>query len=127
VAGVGDQGSLGVVTVGPLAPLSVEVALPATGPMGMTNNWGEEISAERVSHRATRSTATGRVVVSVTLFAASGGYNRSWYDSRYFVADGLTSGLPPTWVPPAPEWFWGVVADMASIDGPPTTGGDLRG
>jgi hypothetical protein len=101
-------------TVDELLPVNVEVTLAATGPIGRRDGWGDEILAERVNYAVNRYLASGRIVVSVTLYSASGIHNHTWYDPRHYVADGLDAGAPPDWVPDAPEWFWNAVEDMAA-------------
>lgn len=85
------------------APLCVEVTLPARGEFGTDPIYGDAYVAERVQWRANRG--AGGVVVSVTAYAANH-RNKSWYDERFFVAEGLDSSTPPAWVPSAPAWFW---------------------
>lgn len=75
------------------------------------NGWAEPILATKAAWRAFRG--VNGVVVSVTALAATH-QNCSWLDPRFFVADGLNSSPPPTWVPEAPAWFWAVVACMAA-------------
>jgi hypothetical protein len=99
-------------------PLSVEVALPAAGTMGHTDDWFRDpIIATRVQYRAHlgRHAHTGEpiTVVSVTAFSRTG-RNKSWMDPRHFVATGLDASTPPAWVPDAPAWFWDAVDDMAA-------------
>ena len=60
-----------------------------------------------------RSDAPAALVVSVTAFSAAH-HNKSWFDGRFFVAEGFDASDPPEWVPPAPVWFWAEVARMSA-------------
>ena len=91
----------------------VEVGLKVDDPAAVIarDSWGEPRLATRVAWRATLADV-GSVIVCVTAFAATH-QNRSWFDPRFFVADGLRSEPPPEWVPDAPAWFWAAVEEMA--------------
>lgn len=97
-----------------LIPIDVEVGLAVDDPTSEVarTSWGETIPATHVKWRA--DLLVPGVVVSVTAFASVTHQNRSWFDPRFFVAQGLNSSPPPTWVPSAPSWFWAVVACMAA-------------
>lgn len=94
-------------------PTHVEVAFTIDNPAAEVarNFWGEPIPATRVQWRAN----AGRkgVLVCVTAFAETH-QNRSWYDPRFFVADGLNTSARPEWIPDAPDWFWAIVETMTA-------------
>ena len=94
-----------------IAPTAVEVRFPASGHFGTANFWGEVPEAVKVEWRAS-NVGEGKIVVCVTAFTATH-RNHSWYDAGYFVADGLDSSEPPSWVPVAPDWFWMAVGAMS--------------
>lgn len=93
-------------------PTAVEVRFPASGHFGTPDFWGERPEADRVEWRVS-DVGEGKIIVSVTAFTATH-RNHSWYDSRFFVADGLDSSEPPSWVPAAPAWFWAAVESMTA-------------
>lgn len=90
-----------------LTRVEVGLIVDDTAAVIALNSWAEPILATRVQWRAD----AGRrgVVVCVTAFAET---HRSWYDPRFFVAEGLNSEPPPPWVPGAPDWFWAAVKEM---------------
>ncbi len=93
-----------------MIPSSISVTLAASGTLDRSDFWGDALLATRVEYGAVLSES--RIVVSVTAYTDTH-QNVSWYDPRYFVAAGLNEAAPPEWVPPAPDWFWPAVEQMA--------------